>query len=44
MVEKGTTCEEIADRTLTVAPDGGNVHRERLVVQSWRGVAPCGED
>jgi hypothetical protein len=42
-VEKGASCDEIANRKFTVAPDGDDATMTvEETVKNWRNVAPCG--
>jgi hypothetical protein len=41
-VEKGAACEEIADRTLTLAYGADGTHPVADTALNWRNVAPCG--
>jgi len=42
-VEKGASCDEIANRKFTVAPQGdGTTMTVDETVKNWRNVAPCG--
>lgn len=41
-VEKGSVCDEIPNRTLTVAPGPGGAQTVNDTVANWRNVAPCG--
>jgi glycosidase len=41
-VEKGAACDEIADRTLTLAYGADGTHSVSDTALNWRNVAPCG--
>ena len=41
-VEKGTACEEIANRQLTLNYGTNGSQAENDLVPNWRNVAPCG--
>jgi hypothetical protein len=41
-VEKGATCEELANRTLVLSYGAGGTMTLNDLVQNWRNVLPCG--
>jgi glycosidase len=41
-VEKGSACDEIGDRLLTLSYGATGTQQVNDVVQNWRNVAPCG--
>jgi hypothetical protein len=41
-VEKGSTCDEINNRTLTIVYGSNGTQTVNDTVANWRNVAPCG--